>query len=93
MGAGAQDWPTRPVTIVVPIAAGGGADGSARVLAGGLSEVPGQQVIVENIGGAGDTIGANRVAKGSADGYQFLAGSTGTYAHSQSLYNIRPTTR
>ena len=89
-GAAAQDWPTRPVTIVVPFAAGGGADGSARVLAGGLSEVLGQQVIVENIGGAGGTIGANRVAKGSADGYQFVAGSTGTFAHSQSLYKHPP---
>jgi len=52
--------------------------------------VLGQQVIVENMGGAGDTTGANRVAKGSADGYQFLAGSTGTYAHSQSLYKHPP---
>jgi tripartite-type tricarboxylate transporter receptor subunit TctC len=89
-GAAAQDWPTRPVTIVVPFAAGGGADGSARVLAGGLSEVLGQQVIVENMGGAGGTIGANKVAKGSADGYQFVAGSTGTFAHSQSLYKHPP---
>jgi tripartite-type tricarboxylate transporter receptor subunit TctC len=89
-GAAAQDWPTRPVTIVVPFAAGGGTDGSARVLAGGLSEVLGQQVIVENFGGAGSTIGANRVAKGPADGYQFLLGSTGTYAHSQSLYKHPP---
>src|SRR5689334_12792707 len=85
-GAGADDWPTRPITIVVPFAAGGASDGSARVLAAGLSEVLGQQVIVENIGGAGSTIGANRVARGPADGYQFLLGSTGTYAQSQSLY-------
>src|ERR1700741_1711663 len=89
-GAAAQDWPTRPVILVVPFAAGGGADGSARVLAGGLSEVLGQQVIVENIGGAGGTNGANPLAKGAADGCQFLAGSTGTYAHSQSLYKHPP---
>jgi tripartite-type tricarboxylate transporter receptor subunit TctC len=89
-GAVADDWPTRPITIVVPFAAGGASDGSARVLAAGLSEVLGQQVVVENIGGAGSTIGANRVAKGQADGYQFLLGSTGTYAQSQSLYKRPP---
>jgi tripartite-type tricarboxylate transporter receptor subunit TctC len=65
-------------------------DGSARVLAAGLSEVLGQQVVVENFGGAGSTIGANRVAKGPVDGYQFLLGSTGTYAQSQSLYKHPP---
>src|ERR1700747_824328 len=89
-GAAAQDWPTRPVTIVVPFAAGGGTDGSARVLAGGLSGVLGPPGVVENFGGAGSTIGANRVVKGPADGYQFLLGSTGTYAHSQSLYKHPP---
>ena len=86
----AQEWPTRPLSLVVPFAAGGGADGSARVLAAGLSEVLGQNVIVENITGAGSTIGANRVAKGPADGYQFLLGSIGTYAHTQSLYKRPP---
>lgn len=86
----AQDWPTRPITIVVPFAAGGAADGTARVLAGGLSQVLNEQVIVENFTGAGSTIGANRVAKGPADGYQFLLGSTGTFAHSQSLYKRPP---
>jgi tripartite-type tricarboxylate transporter receptor subunit TctC len=89
-GAAAQDWPTRPMTIVVPFAAGGAADGTARVLAGGLSQVLGQNVIVENISGAGSTIGANRVAKGPADGYQFLLGSTGTFVQSQSLYKRPP---
>ena len=82
----AQEWPTRPLTVVVPFAAGGAADGTARVMAAGLSEVLGQNVIVENFTGAGSTIGANRVAKGPADGYQFLLGSTGTFAQSQSLY-------
>ncbi|MBV8753843.1 MAG: tripartite tricarboxylate transporter substrate binding protein [Hyphomicrobiales bacterium] len=86
----AQEWPTRPLTIVVPFAAGGAADGTARVVAIGLSEVLGQNVIVENFTGAGSTIGANRVAKGPADGYQILLGSTGTFAQSQFLYK-RPT--
>jgi tripartite-type tricarboxylate transporter receptor subunit TctC len=88
--AAADDWPTRPITIVVPFAAGGAADGSARVLAAGLSEVLNQQVVIENFSGAGSTIGGSRVAKGPADGYQFLLGSTGTYAHSQSLYKRPP---
>src|SRR5262249_34458170 len=86
----AQDWPTRPITIVVPFAAGGAADGTARVLAAGLAEVLGQNAVIENFTGAGSTIGANRVAKGPADGYQFVLGSTGTYAHSQSLYKHPP---
>jgi tripartite-type tricarboxylate transporter receptor subunit TctC len=88
--AAAQDWPTRPMTIVVPFAAGGASDGTTRVLAEGLWQVLGQQVIVENVSGAGSTIGARRVAKGPADGYQFLLGSTGTFAHSQTLYKRPP---
>jgi tripartite-type tricarboxylate transporter receptor subunit TctC len=86
----AQEWPTRPLSIVVPFAAGGAADGTARVLAAGLSEVLGQNAVVENFTGAGSVIGANRVAKGPADGYQFLLGSTGTFAQSQSLYKRPP---
>ena len=86
----AQEWPTRPVTVVVPFAAGGAADGTGRVLAAGLSEVLGQNVIVENFTGAGSTIGAGRVAKGAADGYQFLLGSTGTFAQSPFLYKRPP---
>src|SRR5262249_3817072 len=84
--AAAEAWPTRPVTMVVPFAAGGTADPLARVLAAGLSQVLGQQVIIENIGGAGSMTGANRVAKGAADGYQIVLGSTGTFAHSQTFY-------
>lgn len=86
----AQEWPTRQVSLVVPFAAGGAADGTARVMAAGLSEVLGQNVIVENFTGAGSTIGANRVAKGPADGYQILLGSTGTFAQSQYLYKRPP---
>jgi tripartite-type tricarboxylate transporter receptor subunit TctC len=88
--AAAQDWPTRSMTMVVPFAAGGTSDPIARALAGGISQILGHQVIVENIGGAGSTIGANRVAKGPAEGYQFLIGSTGTFAQSQSLYKHPP---
>src|SRR3954467_6254490 len=81
--AGAQNWPTRPVTMVVPFAPGGAGDVVARLLTPRLSEVLGQQVIVENVGGAGGMTGAARVAKAAPDGYQLLLGNTGTHAHNQ----------
>ena len=77
-GAFAQDWPTRPVTMVVPYAAGGPVDAVGRIMAAGLSEALGQQVIVENVAGGGGMTGANRVAKGSPDGYTFLLGGHAT---------------
>jgi len=82
----AQDWPVRPITMVVPYAAGGTSDGLARILSHHLSENLRHQVIIENIGGAGGMIGAHRVAKAAPDGYQFVLGSAGTHAQIQSLY-------
>jgi tripartite-type tricarboxylate transporter receptor subunit TctC len=82
----AQSWPSRPMTMVVPFAAGGGADIMGRILAARLSEILGQQVIVENAGGAGGMTGAYRVAKAAPDGYQFVLGTNGTHAQNQSLY-------
>jgi tripartite-type tricarboxylate transporter receptor subunit TctC len=84
--AAAQSWPNRPLTMVVPLAAGGAGDVLARILASRLSELLGQQVIVENVGGAGGMMGASRVAKAAPDGYQFLYGNVGTHAASQTLY-------
>jgi len=86
----AQSWPTRPVTMVAPFAAGGTIDAVARILAAALSQNLGQQVIVENIGGAGGMMGANRVAKATPDGYQFVLGSTGNFAQNQTLYKAPP---
>lgn len=74
----AQDWPTRPVTMIVPYAAGGPVDAVGRIMAAGLSEPLGQQVIVENVAGGGGMTGANRVAKGTPDGYTFLLGGHAT---------------
>ena len=88
--AAAQDWPNRPITLVVPFAAGGGIDTTARVQALALSEVLGQSVIVENIGAAGGTVGSARVAKSPPDGYTFLIGNSGTHAYSQWLYKKQP---
>jgi len=74
----AQDWPTRPVTLVVPFAAGGPNDVVARILAPRLSEILGQSVIIENVAGAGGMTGALRVARAAPDGYQFVLGNSGT---------------
>jgi tripartite-type tricarboxylate transporter receptor subunit TctC len=82
----AQDWPTRPVTMVVPFAAGGPADTVGRILAPGLAELLGQQIIVENVGGSGGMTGAARVAKAAPDGYQFVLGNMGTHAANQTFY-------
>jgi tripartite-type tricarboxylate transporter receptor subunit TctC len=84
--AQAQEWPTRPVTMVVTFAAGSGDDVLARILSARLSEILGQQVIVENVGGAGGMTGVSRVAKAPPDGYQVVLGGTGTFAANQTLY-------
>ena len=85
-GAAAQSWPARPVSMVVPFAPGGSVDVMGRILAARLSEVLGQQVIVENIPGAGGMIGSARVAKATPDGYEFVLGIAGTHAQNQTLY-------
>jgi tripartite-type tricarboxylate transporter receptor subunit TctC len=82
----AQDWPVRPVTLVVPFAAGGPIDTIGRILATRLAELLGQQVIVENVGGAGGMTGTARVAKATPDGYQVVLGNVGTHAGNQTLY-------
>jgi tripartite-type tricarboxylate transporter receptor subunit TctC len=84
--AAAQDWPTRPMTLVVPFSAGGGVDVSARIQAQRMGELLGQTIIVENVGAAAGMAGGQRVAKAAPDGYTFLIGNTGTHAFNQSLY-------
>ena len=66
--AGAQEWPSRPVTVVVPFAAGGPIDVVARIISPRMSELLGQQVVVDNIPGAGGMVGASRVAKAAPVG-------------------------
>jgi tripartite-type tricarboxylate transporter receptor subunit TctC len=83
--ASAQTYPTRPVTLVVPFAPAGGTDILARIVAKRLSETLGQQVVVENVGGAGGMVGSARVAKAPPDGYQFVIGSRAD-AINQTLY-------
>jgi tripartite-type tricarboxylate transporter receptor subunit TctC len=84
--ADAQDWPTRAVNLVVPYAAGGPVDTIARILAAQLSESLGQQVVVENAGGAGGMTGAARVAKAAPDGYTVLLSGSAVLAINQTLY-------
>jgi tripartite-type tricarboxylate transporter receptor subunit TctC len=84
--AAAQEWPTRPITLIVPFSAGGGVDVSARIQAQRMSELLGQSIVVENVGAAAGMAGGQRVAKAAPDGYTLLIGNTGTQAYNQSLY-------
>jgi len=83
--AQAQDWPARPVTMIVPFAAGGPVDVLGRILAQYLSEAIGKQVIVDNVPGGGGMSGSLRVSQAAPDGYQFVLGSIGTHALNQTL--------
>jgi len=85
-GARAEEWPTRPLTMINPFAAGGPNDVPARLFAQRMGEILGQTVVVENISGAGGMNGAERVAKAPPDGYTFLQGTVGTQAQNQTLY-------
>lgn len=82
----AQDYPTKPITLVVPFVAGGTTDILGRIIAEGLGKKLGQTVIVDNRGGAGGNIGAGVVAKAAPDGYTLLMGYNGTNAINPSLY-------
>jgi len=84
--ARAEDYPTRPITLIVPYPPGGGVDAMARIVADKLSEALGQQVIVDNRGGGGGNIGTRAVAKAAPDGYTLLLGHTGTISINPSLY-------
>jgi len=84
--AHADDYPLRPITLIVPYAAGGGNDVLARAVADPMSRSLGQPVVVENHGGAGGTIGTRQVAKASPDGYTLGLGGTGTLAVAPTLY-------
>ena len=82
----AQHWPTRPITLIVPFAAGGGIDASARIQTLHMGELLGQSIVVENVGAVAGQVGSLRVSKAAPDGYTFLIGNSGTHAFSQALY-------
>src|SRR5260370_14903716 len=89
IGAGAraeQPYPTRPISVVVPFAAGGPTDVLTRILGQHMSQTLGQQIVVENVTGGGGSIGAARVAKAAPDGYTMVMGNLGTHAAAVGLY-------
>src|SRR5262249_51108717 len=79
LDAKAQGYPLRPITVVVPFPAGGPSDVVARIVTEEMGKILGQSMVVENVGGAGGTIGSARVAAANPDGYTLLAGSMGSH--------------
>jgi len=86
LAASAQTYPAKPLTMVIPFAAGGPTDVLGRVVGQRMSEILGQQVVIENVGGAGGMTGSKRVANAAPDGYTFVLGTVGTHAQGQTLY-------
>ena len=82
----AQPYPSKPITMIIPFAAGGPTDVLGRVMAQRMSEILGQQIVVENVGGAGGMTGSKRVADAAPDGYTLVLGTVGTHAQSQTMY-------
>jgi tripartite-type tricarboxylate transporter receptor subunit TctC len=86
--AAAQTYPSRPITIIAPFPPGGPSDALARILSGPLEAALGQPIVIENVGGAGGTIGATRVARAEPDGYTLLIGQWGTQVVNPITYNL-----
>jgi tripartite-type tricarboxylate transporter receptor subunit TctC len=86
----AETFPNRAITLVVPFAAGGSTDLVARLVAASMSATLGQQVIVENVGGAGGNLGADRVARADPDGYTILMGTVATHALNPLMLKAKP---
>jgi tripartite-type tricarboxylate transporter receptor subunit TctC len=84
--AAAQDYPNRPITMIIPFAAGGPTDVLGRIVGARMGDLLGQQVVIENVGGAGGMTGSARVAQAAPDGYTIALGTVGTHAQGQSLY-------
>ncbi len=87
-GASAQTYPSRPITLVVPLAPGGSTDVIARIMAEGMRAALGQPIIVENTTGAGGTIGVGRLARATPDGYTFGIGQWGTNMANGAIYTL-----
>src|SRR3977135_4551747 len=84
--AAAQNYPTRPITVVVPFAAGGGNDILARLLGQHMGRALGQQFVIETRAGAAGTLGARAVAKAPPDGYTLMVGHSGVFGVAPALY-------
>jgi tripartite-type tricarboxylate transporter receptor subunit TctC len=88
-GAAAQTYPSRPLTMIVPLAPGGSTDVIARIMADGMRTVLGQTIVVENTTGAGGTIGVGRLARATPDGYTFGIGQWGTNVANGAVHNLQ----
>jgi tripartite-type tricarboxylate transporter receptor subunit TctC len=88
--AHAQSYPVRPITVIVPFAPGGGTDVAARIVGDHMSRTLGQQLVVQNIAGAGGTVGSARAMRAEPDGYTILMGQMGTHAAAVALYPSLP---
>ena len=86
--AGAEDYPTRPITMIVPFPAGGATDTVARFLAEKMRAVLGQPIVIENVGGAAGSIGVTRAVRSAADGYTLSIGTSTTHMLTGGLYNL-----
>jgi tripartite-type tricarboxylate transporter receptor subunit TctC len=84
--ARAQGYPTRPITLIVPFAPGGGTDVAARIVGEHMTRTLGQQIVIQNVPGAGGTLGATRAMRAEPDGYTILMGQPGTHATAPALY-------
>src|SRR3954462_16003538 len=84
--AGAQNYPSRPVTMIVPYPAGGPSDVVARIMADGMGKHLGQTIVIENVGGAGGTLGTGRAAASEPDGYTILGASMGSHVAAPAFY-------
>src|SRR5690242_7380268 len=82
----AQNYPDHPPTMIIPFAAGGPTDVLGRIVGARMGELMKQQVVIENVGGAGGMTGSKRVADAPSDGYTFVLGTVGTHAQGQTLY-------
>ena len=87
-GAGAQTYPSRPITMIVPFPAGGATDTLARFLGERMHDVLGQPVIIENVSGAAGTLGVGRAVRAAADGYTLSIGTSTTHMLTGGLYNL-----
>jgi tripartite-type tricarboxylate transporter receptor subunit TctC len=90
LSAPAEDYPTRPITMVVPFAAGGPTDILGRLIGQAISVALGQQVVVEDVTGAGGTIGATKAVRATPDGYTLVMGNLGTHAAALGIYANLP---
>ena len=91
--ARADDYPSRPIRLIVPYAAGGGANSIARIVARRVGETIGQPIVIENRGGGGSIIGTELVKKSEPDGYTLLLGQSGPISINPAVYNSFPTIR